>query len=148
MLNTLLFSLLAALAGVSASLQQVINAQMRAGLNSAVWANFVNFLVGIVAIALTAALLRAPVPPAGFAARVPWWGWTGGLLGAAYVGLAILLVPRLGAATFITLLIAGQMIASVAFDHFGVLGLAQRPLDLSRALGVALVIGGVMLIRR
>jgi transporter family-2 protein len=148
MLNTLLFSLLAALAGVCATLQPVINAQLRAGLNSAVWANFANFVVGIGAIALTAALLRAPIPQASFAARVPWWGWTGGLLGATYVGLAIVLVPRIGAATYIALLIAGQMIASVLFDHFGVLGLAQRPLDLSRALGVALVIGGVILIRR
>ncbi|MBB4198379.1 hypothetical protein CCR94_22500 [Rhodoblastus sphagnicola] len=148
MLNSLLFSLLAALAGVSAALQQVINAQLRAGLNSAVWANFANFLVGIVAIALTAAVLRAPIPQAGFAARVPWWGWTGGLLGAIYVGLAIVLVPRIGAATFITLLIAGQMIAAVLFDHFGVLGLTQRPLDVSRALGIALVLGGVILIRR
>ncbi len=148
MLNSLFFSILAALAGVCAALQPVINSQLRSGLNSAVWANFVNFFVGIGAIMLTGAILRAPIPQASFAARVPWWGWTGGLLGAAYVGLAILLVPRLGAATFITLLIAGQMFASVLFDHFGVLGLAQRPLDLSRALGVAMVIGGVMLIRR
>jgi transporter family-2 protein len=57
-------------------------------------------------------------------------------------------VPQLGAATFIALLIAGQMIASVTFDHFGWLGLAQRPIDLPRLAGVALLIGGVILIRR
>jgi transporter family-2 protein len=144
----LFLSLLAAFAGVCAVLQPVINSHLRGGLNSAVWANFVNFAVGIVAIALMGAILRAPIPQASLVARVPWWGWTGGLLGATYVGLAILLVPRLGAATFITLLIAGQMIASVLFDHFGILGLAQRPLDLSRVLAVAMVIGGVILIRK
>ena len=40
------------------------------------------------------------------------------------------------------------MLASVIFDHYGWLGLAQRPIDLPRALGVALLIGGVVLIRR
>ena len=148
MLNNLLLSLLAATAGVCAAVQPVINAHLRAGLGSAVWANFLNFLIGLAAIALTAAFLRAPVPHITLAAKIPWWGWTGGVLGAVYVGLAILLVPRLGAAAFITLLIAGQMIASVLLDHFGLIGLAQRPLDFSRALGVALVIGGVVLIRR
>lgn len=60
----------------------------------------------------------------------------------------ILLVPKIGAATFIALLVAGQMLASVAFDHFGLLGLTQRPVDLPRLIGVALLIGGVLLIRR
>lgn len=146
--NSLLLSLVAAAAGVCVAVQPVINAHLRAGLGSAVWANFANFFIGLVAIALTAAFLRAPIAHVEVAAKIPWWGWTGGLLGAVYVGLAILLVPRLGAATFITLLVAGQMIASALLDHFGVLGLAQRPLDFSRALGVALVIGGVLLIRR
>ena len=44
--------------------------------------------------------------------------------------------------------ITGQMLASVAFDHFGWLGLAQRPVDVPRLIGVALLIGGVVLIRR
>jgi transporter family-2 protein len=36
----------------------------------------------------------------------------------------------------------------VTFDHFGWLGLAQRSIDLPRLIGVALLIGGVVLIRR
>ena len=70
------------------------------------------------------------------------------MFGAIFIGLAIFLVPQLGAATFIALLVAGQMLGSVAFDHFGWLGLAQRSVDLTRLLGVALLIGGVVLIRR
>ncbi len=57
-------------------------------------------------------------------------------------------MPQLGAATFIALLVTGQMLASVAFDHFGWLGLVQRPMDVPRLIGVALLIGGVILIRR
>ena len=87
-------------------------------------------------------------PSLAAAARIPWWAWSGGLFGAIFIGLAIVLVPQLGAATFIALLVAGQMLASLMFDHFGWFSLAQRPIDLTRLIGVALLIGGVILIRR
>jgi bacterial/archaeal transporter family-2 protein len=99
-------------------------------------------------MALLVVALRDPVPSASAAVRVPWWAWGGGLFGAIFIGLAIVLVPRLGAAAFIALLVAGQMLASVAFDRFGLLGLARRSVDLPRLLGVTLLIGAVALIRR
>ena len=140
--------LLAIAAGVSIVVQQVLNSNLRAALNSAAWSGFMSYFVGVVCMALLALALRDPLPSAGVAARIPWWAWSGGLFGATFIGLAILLVPQLGAATFIALLVTGQMLASVAFDHFGWLGLAQRPIDVPRLIGVALLIGGVVLIRR
>ncbi len=140
--------LLAVAAGVSIVVQQALNSNLRTALNSAAWSGFMSYFVGVVCMALLALALRDPLPSAGVAARIPWWAWSGGLFGAIFIGLAILLVPHLGAATFIALLVTGQMLASVAFDHFGWLGLAQRPIDLPRLIGVALLIGGVVLIRR
>ena len=140
--------LLAIAAGVSIVVQQVLNSNLRTALNSAAWSGFMSYFVGVVCMALLALALRDPVPAVGVAARIPWWAWSGGLFGAIFIGLAILLVPQLGAATFIALLVTGQMLASVAFDHFGWLGLAQRPVDAPRLIGVALLIGGVVLIRR
>jgi bacterial/archaeal transporter family-2 protein len=61
--------------------------------------------------------------------------------------ISILLVPRLGAAAFVALLIAGQMLASLAFDHYGVLGLAPRPADVTRVVGAILLVAGVVMIR-
>jgi transporter family-2 protein len=148
MLNVLLPLILAVMAGVSIVVQQALNANLRVALNSAAWSGFISYFVGIVSMALLALALRDPIPSMTVAARIPWWAWSGGLFGAIFIGAAIFLVPQLGAATFIALLIAGQMIASVTFDHFGWLGLAQRPIDLPRLIGVALLIGGVVLIRR
>jgi bacterial/archaeal transporter family-2 protein len=59
-----------------------------------------------------------------------------------------MLVPRLGAATFVALLVAGQMLSSVFFDHYGLFGVVQRPANLSRLLGSVLLIVSVILIRR
>jgi bacterial/archaeal transporter family-2 protein len=146
--NLLLLSVLAVLAGVSVAIQQVLNANLRAALNSAAWSGFLSYAVGVACMALLALALRDPIPSVAAAVRVPWWEYSGGLFGAIFIGLAIYLVPQLGAATFIVLLVTGQMVASVTFDHFGWLGLAQRPIDLPRLVGIALLIGGCVLIRR
>jgi transporter family-2 protein len=148
MLGLALAVLLAVAAGASIVVQQVLNSNLRVSLNSAVWSGFMSYFVGVVCMALLALALRDPMPSGGVAARIPWWAWSGGLFGAVYIGLAILLVPKLGTATFVALLVTGQMLAAVTFDHFGWLGLAQRQIDLSRLLGVALLVGGVILIRR
>lgn len=139
---------LAVAAGVSVVVQQVLNANLRAELNSAVWSGFVSYLLGLACMVVLALLLRDPVPSVAAAARIPWWTWSGGAFGAIFIGLAILLVPQIGAATFLALLVTGQMLASVALDHFGSLGLAQRPIDLPRLIGVGLLIAGVVLIKR
>jgi transporter family-2 protein len=148
MLNALLPAILAAFAGAGIVVQQALNANLRTALNSAAWPGFVSYFVGLLCMACLLVALREPLPSAVAAARIPWWAWSGGLFGAIFIALAILLVPKLGAATFISLLIAGQMLASIAFDHFALLGLPQRSLDLTRVAGVALLIAGVVLIRR
>ena len=148
MLQTAFLLALAVLAGVSIVIQQVLNANLRAALDSAPWAGFVSYAVGVLCMALLALAVRDPAPAAAVVGRIPWWAWSGGLFGAIFIALAIFLVPQLGAATFIALLVAGQMLASVAFDHFGWLGLAQRAVDLPRLLGVGLLVAGVVLIRR
>lgn len=148
MSNSLMLMLLAVMSGASIVLQQALNANLRTLLNSAAWSGFMSYFVGLLCMIALAIALRDPIPSLSVAARVPWWAWSGGLFGAVFIGLAVVLVPKLGAATFFALLITGQLVASVAFDHFGLLGLAQRSVDLPRVIGVALLIGGVILVRR
>jgi transporter family-2 protein len=81
-------------------------------------------------------------------AQSAWWSWTGGLFGAIYVGISIVLLPRFGAAGVVSLIVAGQMLASILFDHYELFGLASRPVDWSRITGALLLVAGVALIRR
>ena len=69
------------------------------------------------------------------------------MFGAIFIGLAIFLIPQLGAATFFALLIAGQMLGSIVFDHFGVLGLPVHPVSAIRIAGAVLLVAGVVLVR-
>ena len=140
--------LLALAAGVSFVVQQAVNSDLRQTLQSAAWAGFVSYLGGTLCMLALAVALHEPLPDMSAVGRSHWWAWTGGLFGAIYIGVSILLLPRLGAAAFVALLITGQMLSSLALDRFGLLGLAQRSAEPSRLVGALLLVAGVILIRR
>lgn len=144
----IVFLLLAILAGAVLPVQTGINLQLRGVFGQPIVAALVSFVVGTVGLALLVTALRAPVPLGDAWARSAWWNWIGGLLGAVYVVSAIVLAPRLGAATLVAALVAGQMLASVLIDHYGWVGFAVHPVNPLRILGAALVVGGVMLVQR
>jgi transporter family-2 protein len=58
------------------------------------------------------------------------------------------MLPRLGAALTFSLIVAGQIVISVWLDHIGFLGAAPHHINLPRILGVLLIIGGVILVRK
>jgi transporter family-2 protein len=103
--------------------------------------------VGVLAMLAAIVASGEPRPSSAMAARTSWPSWTGGIFGAIFIGTAILMVPRLGAATVLALIVVGQMLGSLAFDHFGVLGVAQHPVSLTRLAGAAFLILGVVLVR-
>jgi transporter family-2 protein len=138
---------LAVAAGISVVVQQALNANLRTALDSAAWSGFMSYLIGVICMVVLALLLQDPIPSLTTASRIPWFAWSGGLFGAIFIGLGIFLVPQLGAATFFALLIAGQMLGSIAFDHFGMLGVPLHPVSAIRVAGAALLVGGVVLIR-
>ena len=121
---------LAALAGASFVVQATMNTQLRGALGSASWASFVSYLGGTLAMLAVILAIREPMPTAEAVAKSSWQHWTGGLFGAVYVVITIMLLPRLGAATLLALFVTGQMMASLAFDHYGLFGLGpvSRPM--------------------
>jgi transporter family-2 protein len=134
-------------AGLLLPVQAGVNAQLRLGVGGPLPAALVSFVVGSVGLAAVLAALRVPVA-LGRAGSVPWWQWTGGLLGATYVASSIVLAPRLGAATLIASTVAGQMLASLVLDRFGWIGFHPHPLTVPRLVGALLVVAGVVLVQR
>jgi transporter family-2 protein len=139
--------LMAALVGAGITIQVGMNATVRMTIGSPVLAAIVNFVVGLAALVLLAVASGARVVP-GSVAAVPAWAWFGGLLGATYVAATTVLGPKLGAASFLALTLAGQMVAALLVDHYGVIGFPQSPLTPTRLLGTALLVVGVLLIMR
>jgi transporter family-2 protein len=76
------------------------------------------------------------------AASQPAWLWLGGLM-SVYIVLAITVAtPRIGVASTIGLVIAGNLVMAAAIDRWGLLGQDQIPVSWQRALGLALLVAG------
>ena len=144
----IVFLLIALLAGALLPTQAGANLQLRHLLGHPLAATLVSFVVGTVALAALVAALRVPLPIGAAWTRGEWWHWVGGLLGAVYIVATIVAAPRLGAATLVAALVAGQMVASLAIDHFGWVGFDVHPVTLWRLAGAALIVGGVVLVQR
>ncbi|ADU64084.1 protein of unknown function DUF606 [Pseudodesulfovibrio aespoeensis Aspo-2] len=143
-----MFVLFALLAGAGMPLQAGINLRLRHALGEPVVAALVSFAVGTVCLLAYVVAARVELPPAGVAAGVPWWAWTGGALGAFFVFATIVLAGQLGAATTMAWLLAGQFLAALILDHFGLVSFALREVTWPRVAGVALIIAGAVLVNK
>jgi transporter family-2 protein len=138
---------LALLAGALLPAQAAANALLAKRLGGPVWASVVSFAVGLLTLLLAAALITRRLPTlSSAAAGTPWWAWTGGAIGAAFVLTAAFTIPRIGAMNLICWSVAGQLLASVLIDRFGLLGLDAQPVPARRLLGLALVGVGMVLV--
>ena len=141
-------SLLAILVVILATaLQAPTNAKLATAVASPVNAAFISFAVGTTVLGILAAILHTR-PDMAATRALPWYAWLGGAYGACFVVAAAWGVPRLGVAMTITLMVGGQLLLSLALDHFGALGVPRQPLNIGRVAGVGLVLAGVLLVRR
>jgi transporter family-2 protein len=147
-METLLLVLLGLLAGSGIPVQASVNSALRQHLGRPEWATLVNFAAGFLAMAVVLLVRRTPLPSAAQLSAAPWWTWTGGALGALFVFSTVVLTPRLGVATSLAVILAGQLLSALALDHTGALGLATRELTPGRLAGVALLAAGVFLVQR
>ncbi len=131
--------------GVAVALQPSINGRLAQRIG-VVESSCVSFAVGTLAL-LAIALLAGqgsfrPVTTA------RWWELTGGFLGALFVTLTIVAVPRIGTASAMAATITAQLLTGLLLDHFGLFSLRSVPMDGKRAFGVALLLAGAGLVFR
>ncbi len=134
-------------AGAALPVQGAINAQLRADLDAPITAGAWSFVVAAAAMIAVLAVTGGRDARVDRLDSVPWWGWLGGLCGATYVTSVFLLIPEIGVAPTIGLTVAGQQLASVLVDRYGLLRLPRRPISRARTAGVAALLAGVALIQ-
>ncbi len=135
------------MAGAALPVQSSISARLGESLGNPMASTLLSFVTGGIGMALYALVTRMSFATVSVVWRSePWYIWSGGLLGAIYVGSTIWLIPRLGLALTFAVVTAGQMLLSIAMDHYGFLGAAPKPANFQSLLGAFLVISGVVLI--
>ncbi|MBS1947025.1 MAG: DMT family transporter [Bacteroidetes bacterium] len=128
--------------------QAAINTKLAKAIGSPVYAAFVSFAVGTIALFVYLMVAKQFNVHALQPKQHPWWIWIGGLLGTFFVAGIVILMPRLGVILTFSLVIAGQMVASILFDQFGWLGVAVREISLGKIAGVILLVAGVIMVRK
>lgn len=137
----------AVLAGAVIPFQAGANATLGRMLGHPLSATLVSLIVSLAAIVPVLWLLRVPLPVPSQLARAPGWIWIGGVLGAFYISAALMMAPKLGAAGFIAAVVAGQVLAALLVDQFGLAGFAVRAPTPARLAGAALIVMGMLVMQ-
>ena len=125
---------------------------LQAPINSGLGRSTGSFAAATVSFAVGTLLLAAIVVVTGKAggigevSHVQWYYLLGGLLGAAYVFSALVLVSQIGAGAVAAATVTGQLTTSVVLDQIGFLGLDRQPITPTRVAGVLLLLAGTYLI--
>jgi|SoiMethySBSTD1v2_1073268.scaffolds.fasta_scaffold1110255_1 transporter family-2 protein len=133
-------------AGALITVQASINARLGSVLGNNMQAVLVSFVVGTIAALAFCLIEGRSVVSWETVRQAPWWVWTGGLLGVAFVWTTIFAVPKVGVSIMFPIVVAGQMVAAIIVEHFGLLGSAKVQVSLPRIGGVVLVVLGVMVL--
>jgi len=143
-----LLTVIALIAGGLIALQAPINAEAAARLGHPLTAAAMSFVVGTVGLIVLVALL-APESArlASFKSLPLYMLLGGGLLGAIYVTVNLILAPRIGVAAIMALGIAGQLFTALLVDRLGLFELMERGLTLGRVGGALLVLVGALMVR-
>lgn len=140
----IVFPLMAFIAGAMTAYQPLINAKLGQHLDSPVWASFISFLVGTVALLIVGFIISGKFMVLE-TEGMKWWMWTGGLLGAVFVTVALYVVPYMGVAAMISVVIAGQLVMAALLDHFGVLSESANPITWQKLVGLTLLVIGAII---
>lgn len=142
MTATLVVMLIAIAAGIAVALQGQFMAVMNRTVGTATSVVITYGIGAIVAVLFWITRRDAHTP----VRDIPWYAWMAGALGLIIVGGIGYAAPRLGLSRTIIITIAAQLAAAMLIDHFGLFSAEPRGLDVTRAIGFALTIGGAWLI--
>ena len=141
----IIFPLLALIGGMALATQGQING----GLGKKVGVfegSFISFSVGT--LALLFILLFFGTGNISALSTVPKWQLTGGLLGAFYVVVQVIVVPKIGVSASLMAVIVGQIILGAVIDHFGFFGGNRFPIDRQKIIAILLLLFSLYLYNR
>jgi transporter family-2 protein len=146
--TNILYLALALVTGALIPIQASTNAAFSKTIGNPLTTGVMVFVVGFFAMAIVAIAMSTALPTYQQLRAAPWYGYAGGVIVATYVVMITILVPRIGVGTAIALIVTGQIICAVIIDHFGFFNVQVRTIDISRLVGVLLMIAGIYLVMR
>lgn len=147
-MKTYIFILIAILAGLTVPVQAGLNVKLGKSVDSPIFASFVSFVIGAASLLIYLLVTKFDFGSVSQTKSVPYFVWTSGLLGAFFVTAIIILSPKLGAAPTLSIMIVAQLLLSLVFDHFGLLGFSIHQINWQKLVGTVLLLVGVFMIEK
>jgi len=144
-MNQILLLALMFCGGIAIAVQPSINGRL-AQKTGVIESSGISFAVGTVLL-IAIALIAGKGSLRGIAVA-SWWELTGGFLGAFFVTMTIIAIPRIGTTAAMATVITAQLMTGILLDHYGMFGFKTIPLDGKRAFGVMLLMAGAALVVR
>ncbi len=138
-----MYILLALTTGAITVASRIANAALASRVGS-MRSSFVNHLAGtlfagvLLAVGVRTGVLRW--------SGIPLVYFLGGSLGVLVVAASNYAVQYAGTVVFAVLILTFQLITSAGIDHFGWMGGEVIPMTIERGVGLALIIGGAVLV--
>ncbi len=139
------YLIIALTAGVALATQSAINTQLAKAMSGeAVIATFISFAVGTIVLFFIAWVKTDLWGNLSTVPSQPWWKLIGGILGAVVVFTTVLLAPKLGITAMLFFIIVGQLITAATIDHFGLIGMPIREVNITKFIGLIIVAFGLV----
>ena len=139
------YLIIALAAGVALATQSAINTQLAKAMSGeAVIATFISFAVGTIVLFFIAWVKTDLWGNLSTVPSQPWWKLIGGILGAVVVFTTVLLAPKLGITAMLFFIIVGQLITATTIDHFGLIGMPIREVNITKFIGLIIVASGLV----
>jgi transporter family-2 protein len=135
--------------GAILPVQAILNTRLGKQTGGALMGALLSFLTGTICLLLLnfivngQAVMNLKQTFAG-----PWYIWLGGFLGAIFVGYITWVNQQQGVAITFALVVSGQIFISLLIDHYGLFGSAVRTITLEKIIGAALLVTGIILIKK
>jgi bacterial/archaeal transporter family-2 protein len=144
-MSTITYAAWAFAAGALIPLMAVLNAGLARAANGTIQATVILFATGLMASLLLAAATKTRMPDFEIMARIGPSHYAGGVIVGFYILSITFLAPRFGVGNAILFAVTAQLLTSALIDHFALAGATLRPLTSLRAVGLFIVITGVVI---
>ncbi|WP_309299194.1 DMT family transporter [Ureibacillus sinduriensis] len=138
----LIFPLLAMIGGMALAVQSQINGGLGRKVG-VIEGSFISFFIGT--LALLFILIFFGRGEISAISTVPKWQLLGGLLGAFFVMVQVIAVPKIGVSAALMAVIVGQIVLGAIIDHFGLFGGTAHPIDARKLIALVLLLFSLFL---
>ncbi|MCH6255626.1 DMT family transporter [Puniceicoccaceae bacterium K14] len=145
-LKSVLIPMLCVISGSAIALQSSLSAQLSRRIGSPVLSSASVFLIGFLVLMSFLMVSRDRLPAWELIRETPRHLWiVGGILSACALSCVYWIMPQIGVARTMLLLLMGQLLTSAIVGHLGLFALPENSLSGQRLLALTLVGAGVVL---